>query len=407
VKRAINNWLVNNKGQGLSEYHAIKYGGGEGKQKWTLKDIIKMAHPMPKDKAQSALFNYLTKGTLELSLNQITAIESLKKLAAAKKEISADEFAKNAMRLIEEGRLPYEVVTGIIKPDAQIWEYLMKQMPIFATVRHLNTLDQAGVFAKPENIKWVTEKLTNADVIKNSKMLPFRFSTAYKMFKGHRNISAALETALDLSLCNLKLIPGRTAWFLDVSGSMTGDYLEIGALLGIAGLKRSPESIFLCFDHQLKYPRLNPDRSVMSNMQEVMRMRNGSTDVGMCVQYLQGQVTGTASRYSFSGGYAEDFPASEKATSPVVVDNIIIITDEQQNSGKPVVQRFREYRRDVNPNARLFVIDLAPYNNRVANQDETGVTFIYGWNDTVLDILQYAIEGTGSHVDQIKNMRLA
>lgn len=405
VKRAINNWLTNHRDQGLSQYHAIKYGGGEGTGKWTLSDIIRETHPIPKNSFQSDLFRYLTRKEVSSVLDQARAIEDLKILAQHRKEYDDIEFTKRANELISRGRLPYEIVTGIIKPTHEIWESLMYQMPIFALVRHLNTLEAAGVFNNPSNVEHVVERLTNPDVIKNSKMLPFRFTTAYKNYNGNRNIKEALNRALDLSLSNVDMLLGRNAIFLDISSSMSGDYIEIGALLGISALKKSNDAIFLCFNTALVHPQIDMSDSVMTNVSRCVDLCGGGTNVGVSIEHLLGEV-GRSGLSMFASKYRADFPRSERTSRPIRVDNIIIITDEQQNAGTPVVQLFRKYRRMVNPDARLFIIDVAPYRPRMASDNEPGVAYFYGWNEAVLEALKYEIEGTGAHVAQINRVRL-
>jgi 60 kDa SS-A/Ro ribonucleoprotein len=312
--------------------------------------------------------------------------------------MSDAQFTARVNELIDAGRLPYETVTGIVKPTTEIWEHLMQQMPIFALVRHLNTLEGAGVFSKKANVDWVCGQLKNPDIIQKSRMLPFRFSTAHKAFNGNLQVKNALATALDLSLANASVLPGKNAIYLDVSGSMSAEYLEIGSLLGLAAVKKSQDSSFLFFDDNLGRPAINPDDTVMTNMRACQNaFTHGCTETDLCIKHL----LGTAG----IRGYNSRFPASEKNNAPVKVDNILIFTDEQQNSGTPVVNRFKEYRQKVNKNAKLFIVDIAPYNHRMANQDEPGVTFIYGWSETVLDVIRYSMEGSGSHVDQIKLMK--
>lgn len=55
VKRAINAWL-----NGLTEYHAIKYGSRGGDI--TLRDVLRLTHPRPKDPRSDVLFQYLIHG---------------------------------------------------------------------------------------------------------------------------------------------------------------------------------------------------------------------------------------------------------------------------------------------------------------------------------------------------------
>lgn len=54
LKEEINRWL-----NGLSEYHAIKYGSDAG-AKLSLRDVLRLTHPQPADPQHDALFLYLT-----------------------------------------------------------------------------------------------------------------------------------------------------------------------------------------------------------------------------------------------------------------------------------------------------------------------------------------------------------
>lgn len=403
IKRAVNKWFVSSGKNGLSEYHAIKYGGGKETGKWSLQDIMKMTHPIPGNEKQSQLFKYVTTGESNDGLIQIDAFEKLKKLAK-----DTDDFEKKVSELIDQGRLPYETVTGVVKPTKKIWEHLMQQMPVFALVRHLNALENADVFKTEKNVRYVVEKLKDREIIRKSMMLPFRFSTAYNAFNGNMLVKNALSKSLDLSLDNISVLPGKNAYFLDVSGSMQGEFLEVGSLLGVAALKKSPDSMFYCFSTELKDPQLNPDDTVMTNIQKCKRTFGGGTDIGICIDHLMGTLKDKIRKnyYNRFSNYDINFPEKQKTSDSIFVDNIIIITDEQQNSGSPIVQRFREYRRKVNRNARLFIIDVTPYDGHVANAKEPGITFIYGWSETVLNILKYSIEGDSNHVSHIMKMEL-
>ena len=82
---------------------------------------------------------------------QIDAFEQIKRLDLGD---SADQSALRA--LIDAGRLPYEVVTGVAKPDVDTWAGLMRQMPYFALLRHLNTLQarEGAAACRPTPTMW-------------------------------------------------------------------------------------------------------------------------------------------------------------------------------------------------------------------------------------------------------------
>lgn len=126
VKRQVNRFL-----SGVSEYWAIKYNGrGRG---YSLGDVIATAHPKPADLKQQALFRYLR--GLEANLALLPQVEAQENLKVASTE-------EEQIAWIERGKLPYETVTGAIKPSKAVWEALLYQMPTFAMLRHLNALQR-------------------------------------------------------------------------------------------------------------------------------------------------------------------------------------------------------------------------------------------------------------------------
>jgi 60 kDa SS-A/Ro ribonucleoprotein len=82
----------------------------------------------------------------------------------------------------------------------------------------------------------------------------------------------------------------------------------------------------------------------------------------------------------------------------VFVDNIIVITDEQQNAGNPFYKALGEYRRKVNGHVKVFVIDVAPYRSALVPPADPLTFYVYGWSDTVLQYISFAIQGYGGMV---------
>lgn len=59
----------------------------------------------------------------------------------------------------------------------------------------------------------------NQEAIRKSLVLPFQIQTAYEQVRNSL-IKAALSQAMELSLANVPVFPGKTVIFLDQSGSM-------------------------------------------------------------------------------------------------------------------------------------------------------------------------------------------
>ncbi|WP_172253629.1 TROVE domain-containing protein [Saccharibacillus deserti] len=353
-----------------SEYWAIKYGGrGRG---YNLGDAIATAHPIPTDERQQALFRYLRGHETTLAdLPQIAAVQQLKKAGKDKERI----------RLIREGKLPYETVTGAVTANKKIWEALLYQMPTFALLRHLNLLDREGLLEHPQHLRYVVERLSDAEALRKSKILPLRFAAAYGQVK-HPVVKEALAQAVDLTFQSLPKLPGRTAILLDISGSMDGEYLRTGSVFALALYKKTGgNSVFLTFDHEVHDPQPSRNASIM----------------------LQ------ASRIRARGGTDTGAPMRRLAELQEYVDQIIIITDEQQNEGSPFYTELQRYRAKINRKAMAFVVDLSPYRGAMVPKEDLNTHYIYGWSDQVLAYISAAAQGFDSmsaHVSRIELDRL-
>lgn len=377
VKTAVGEWLNN-----LSEYHAIKYGS-QGSD-FSLRDILRLAHPCPTDETHGALFNYLCNGLTEKNgaavarlLPQIVCVELLKE----EKELKAQKA------LIVKGRLPYEVVVGSIKPNKQLWSELMKQMPYFALLRHLNTLHKAGVFESAENVDYVVKKLTDEKNIRGSKVFPFRFYSAYTMLDQTmpRKISEAVVSALEISFQNTPVLPGRTAVGCDVSGSMSWGtvsekskikFIDIAALFSAALLKTTEDAVILPFDTSVKNLRLSARDSVMTTATTLASVGGGGTDVGSPIDHL--------------------------LKNRIVVDTFIGVTDSEDWAGRGFLPAWRQYKKNVNPNAKAFLLHVAPYTHAVAPKSEPDCWFFYGWSDNILPFITLTASGGATQLDAVR-----
>jgi len=347
----------------ITEYWAMKYNGrGRG---FSLGDAIATAHPKPTTLRQQALYRYLRGQETNLAL--LPQIEALEKLKNANDD-------NERIRLIQEGKLPYEVVTSAISPTRGIWQTLMKEMPAFALLRHLNTLDRHGVFSRKKNLKYVQERLTDAEALRKAKILPFRFAKAFAEVN-HPDLRDTLREAVDLSFDNLPDVPGRTAIFLDISGSMTGEYLQTGSIFALALYKKTDgNSLFWLFDTLVEDAKPSRRDSIMSQAERIKA--RGGTNTGAPVRRL-----------------------IEQGES---VDQIIMITDEQQNTGSPFYQELVEYRRKINPHAKAFIVDIAPYQSSMVPPDDSNTFYIYGWSDTVLSFIAQSVQGYQGMVQHVE-----
>ena len=169
--------------QRFNEYSLAKYNGG--KRSLYFRDVLRITHPVPKDAETAALFRKVLDDSLETPYTWET-------------ELSARGNTKEVWEeLIASGRVGY-----------------------MALLRNLRNIVQSGAYVTP-----VLALLSDPKRVKESRQLPFRFFSAFRMLEKEGlmtpEIHRALEQALTLSVENMETIPGRTLIAVDVSGSMS------------------------------------------------------------------------------------------------------------------------------------------------------------------------------------------
>lgn len=378
----------------MSEYWALKYNGrGRG---FSLGDAVATAHPKPHNAQQQALYRYVRGHETDLTnLPQLEALEQLKR----------SQNDQERIYWIRQGKLPYETVTSVLQPSAEVWEELMKQMPVFALLRHLNTLERQGVFGgrvqegklelkasgkrvwnpktyvtkvKKQNLNYIAERLTDTEALSKSRILPFRFVKAFHEVENEA-LRKPLEQAVELTFANLPDLPGRTAIFLDISGSMVGEYLQTGSVFALALYKKTNgNSLFWLFDTFVQDAKPSRHESIMSQ----------------------------AARIHARGGTNTGAPLRKLIHDEEVVDQIIMITDEQQNHGSQFYKELQTYRHQINRNAKAFIIDIAPYRNAMVPPEDMRTFYIYGWSDLVLSFISRAVKGYSGMVQHIEQLQL-
>jgi len=356
VKRVAGSWLLGN----LTEYWAVKYGSARSGG-YSLRDLFRVWHPKPSG-APSPLVSWVLGRASPQALSdlpQVRAFEALKKA-------STDE---EKVRCIEEGRLPHEVSTSFAGSSQRVWRSIVAQMPIFATLRHLKTLERHGVMSAVRDR--VVGVLSDRRAVQHSRILPFRFLEAASHVTDER-VKDALRDAVELSFASVPEVEGRTAVFLDISGSM-GAYVTRAALFAVSLMKKARgNGRILLFDDRVEDFPVSMRDSVLTQ----------------------------ASRVQARGGTRTDLPMRTVLAEREHFDNVVLVTDEQQNMGSPFMDVLAEYRRKVAAGCRAFVLNVAPYRGTLLPDDGLN-HWVYGWSDQALQYIALASKGWGTFVDHV------
>ena len=363
IKDEVNGWL-----QELTPYWALKYNGrGRG---FGLGDIIRLTHPVPSTPELGTLFRYLVRGDVPVEAlpDQIRFYE------LAKQAGTPNDQAQAVVR----GRLPHEVVTGSFKMDPTLWAVLVPTLPLGALVRHLRTLERHQVL--DEHRGYVTERLMNPASLRGAKLHPVGLFKAWKQVESLW-LRAALNSAIDESVALLPRLPGRTAVLLDTSGSMEG-VMPLAALFSLTLYSQSESADLIKFGsvaHHLPNVGGTIEEAGMLGAVDLFRA-SGSTNIGA--------------------------PVGLMADLPYPFDNVVVVTDEQQNVGPRFVDMMEKYRAKTETPVRAVVVDVQAARGAIAPPDDPLTSWVYGWSDVVPAHVHAFLTGGLDQVNEVRSIRL-
>ena len=171
---------------------------------------------------------------------------------------------------------------------------------VMAIVKNLVALHRAGVFSDKNAVQSIVEKLTDPKQIRSSRLLPFRFYSAWKEVNklpssfGVRAVSDALVTALDLSIENMPKMEGYNAILIDRSGSMNHPVSsmssvradEVALILGAICFKQGVGEVYVFANQCQKVNGLSSKSTVIDLVDKIRRPQVGggtSLDVALSV----------------------------------------------------------------------------------------------------------------------------
>lgn len=160
---------------------------------------------------------------------------------------------------------------------------------VMAIVKNLVALCNAGIFNDREAVDTICAKLTDKKQIRSSRLLPFRFYSAWKEVEklpisyGKRKVSDSLIKALDLSVDNLAPLEGFNAILIDMSGSMDTTVSsmssvtakELAVVLGAICFKQGVGEIYVFANSCEKVSGISSASTVMDIIKRVMSYNVG------------------------------------------------------------------------------------------------------------------------------------
>jgi len=262
----------------------------------SLRDILRMARPTPKDNARRALFGWLTDKEVAkwAPASEADLPEQVQALIAYRQAETAE-----AQALIM-GEFSTLVRWDLLADAAKaplVWKAIARQMGPQALRMNLNTLLRHEVLNDREMVDYVADRIADAGDIRRSRQFPYQFLAAYLNASAEvpHKIKTALHKAAEIACGNVPELPGPVIIGLDTSGSMscpvTGHRgrgatskmrcVDVAALFAAAILRRNPDSVVIPFDTAAYHAQVDAGDTILSLAERLAKYGGGGTDCSL------------------------------------------------------------------------------------------------------------------------------
>ena len=331
-------------------------------------DVLKMVHPKPKDAEREALYGYFI--GREIDADKLPEI--------------VKQFEKfKSGDVLEVPNVPFQMLTAL-PISTNEWTQIARNAAWQMTRMNLNTFQRHGVFQNAEMVEIIANRLRDAGAIKRAKVFPYQLLMAYKMAEANaeipRQITKALQDAMEIATENVPKIAGKIYVCPDVSGSMSSAVtgyrkgattdmrcIDVAGLVASAILRVNPTAEILPFENNVVNIALNPRDSVMTNADKLAKIGGGGTNCSAPLKQIN--------RAKSQG------------------DLVIYVSDNESwidsnrawNSGTETMNQWNEFK-SRNQNAKLVCIDIQP-NAHTQASERADILNVGGFSDQVFNLI--------------------
>lgn len=417
LRRAIGNWFTRQPPNSVA-YQMIKYRQRNG---WTGRDVLRLAHMGSMEDEMQAIFRWVVgapltqrnvkragqpvqkvmttndtgiTGTTELGNLYPDVSESLPELIRVFEVVQKLHNFDEIAALVKAHGLPREALPTEALNSPVVWAALLQNMPYTALMRNLATMTRVGLLGVGSGdldaVMLVCLRLVEEKAITKARVHPIAILAALKTYaQGHGmrgqntwtpnpRIIDALDKAYYLSFANVQPFAGRVKIAIDISGSMKTtsvvglEYLtarEGAAALALPMLAAMPNAWTEAFNTDVKPLHLSS--------------RQRLDDATLAIERL------------ISGGTNCAAPIMAAIAHKEMVDCFVIITDSETWQGTPHPhQALEQYRKAVNPAAKLAVIAMCSNSETITNtDDDAGVINLVGFDTQTPVLLDAFLRG--------------
>ena len=315
----------------------------------------------------------------------------------------------------------------------------VKGMPVMNLLRNLRNI----IMYAPDSVKEACLQLRNEDKILKSRLLPFRFATAYeeiekmtysdkkentsiafesdyKNTKGHsiqfhylkEQVLDAIEDALQISCKNIPELEGNTAILIDHSGSVRGD--GGGSSRVSAFSKTTSAMIGNLFGSMMAYRQKNVyiglfgDRLIPVKVDRSKRLLDFNKE-----SFKKGENCGGGTEQGIYDFFRQAVSEKKK------IDNVIVFSDCQIGSNgstswygtrgsersatfQDLVKQFRK----INPFCNIIVVDIRNTRGNNVFYKPERVLNIAGWSTNIFDVIKSNCKGYDAIIKEIEAIEI-
>lgn len=400
MRRAISS-IYEEKDLDTLVYQMLKYRQRGG---WTHRDVMRLAHPKT-DGRRNEVLKWMVghqKGT-EFS-NDYKFQDTEASLICDFMRLQESKDLNEAISIISTNKsISWEMIPTEYQNSPHIWEALLPNMPLHATVRNLARLTANGLLTSLSNAtKYVLDKLGDAEYLHRSRMHPMSILIALSTYaQGHGvkgnlswtpvpQILDALDSAFYNCFPNVNPINKPMLIAVDDSGSMHCDCMGVpgltsaraAAALAMVFAKTEPQYALMVFSDHIHQIDISSCQRLDDVMQRVGDTPRG-TDCALPFMYARGYAPTNSILYH--GGTLE----YAKSTNSVPAELFIVLTDSQSWAGSiHPLQALQKFRQETGINAKAVCGQFGSYGGSIADPEDAGMLDFVGLDSGLIQVIR-------------------
>ena len=385
-KRAVARWYTLKTPEQLA-LQVTKY---RQREDWTHRDLLRVVHATPPNDAAQAVLQFVAQPEKFAAAAKTYKYDAMRLINAYNRLREGNPRKSTVVKMITDQKVPRELLPTEWLREPEVWEALLQDMPVTATIRNLGKMTSIGLIQPlSDAAKLVTDRLGNAQQIQKSRVHPIQVLTAkitYANGRGDKGslswtpvsqVTDALEGAFYTAFGNVRPSGKRMLLALDVSGSMTW-----GTVAGVNGLTPNmaaaamamvtarTESQYYVFGFADRFRDLGVTArdTLESAMRKTNNMSFGSTDCALPMLWAE--------------------------QNKIDVDGFIVYTDSETWFGRVhPYQALKNYRRARVKDARSVVVGMVSTRFTIADPKDAGMLDVVGFDTASPQVIADFVKG--------------